>query len=1614
MANLKETLAIEVNYLKALQKNGESTLKSAQTVMKELGKYTAKANEKIAELPAGVKQTAIQNKIAKAKRDETPELYGTAANTLKKNLQELIEEVPKYDRTSGKTISDLMQVTKKLTDRIIALENMVTAGSVEKDPDTFRKEIAQCKKDWNRKSKELDTILKRIQAALNGMDVEVSKYSKDPVNLSTGNFVYDRLDMKIAGSVPLFFHRYYNSIDRKSGALGGNWKHNYEIRLQSVDNIITIWLEDGREESFFESGNGYESITGSIHTLQKTDTGYRYGEGYGKNYLFDFSGNLLVLSDANQNSIRFTYSEDNRLQQADSLSGTLYYIYNETGMLEKVQDHTGRSVLLQYKDGRLYKIITPEGADYSYTYGTDGILRSIVNPQKVMVVKNRFDKEARTKKQSFPDGGIMKFSYDDENQTVTLTERNGGETVYEHDERYRNVRTVYTDGEECWTYNQNNQKTSYTDKNGNRTVYAYDSLGNLIRIIDACGNATNITYGGHQRPVHIKTPDGAEWKFSYDNRGNLIKQVDACGNVTQLQYNEEGRPIKVIQADHSETILRYDERGNVTTVIHPDGGTLCYTYDDLNRITETADENGNTIRYVYDKADRITRVTNEEGNTRSYSYNKSGMVTEIIDFDGNKILRGYNALNKLEWKTDKEGNTTRYVYDLMWNISKVILPNAGEILYRYNELEQLECITNPLGGSLFYHYDKNGNIIRIENAQGDAVTYTYDELNKKTGETDALGNERRIYYDGMGRVVREVDAMERTFDTVYDLNGNTTAEVDISNGGMAYTYDCMGRIQTMTDGAGRVREYTYDICGRVQEIKDFDGRKVSYIYDRKGNITCKTDSTGTEYHYVYDKMNRLMEVRNGEYILQSYTYDAMGNQRSVTDANGNRTQYHYTPNGYMDQVTDPAGNVTSYVYDAMGQLEKIVYPSEEEERTIVYERNLAGQVTKVTDALGNTEIYEYDCYGRMTGKTDRNGQYTQFQYNAMGDVTHIQYADEREVYLSYDPLRQLKELQDWTGTTQFIKDEAGRTKEVIDSFGNTVAYEWGALGERKSVIYPDGQRIIYQYDPYLNLREVTVGTGKTVYAYDKNGRLSEKQHANGMRSCYTYTPEGRLESLLHMDKNGILDRFLYTYDAEGNRIAEERERRNLPDESGSYRYIYDMLGRLIAVEKDGEQIRSYEYDAYGNRIVERRKSGEIQYTYNKGNQLVTRKNESETQEYTYDANGSLLQVRSNEAVLMDYRYDSAGNMVFAKTQKGSAQYQYNGFGKKIGLEIGIAERGGDKQTERIQYILDHTKDYNNLLQRKAGKGTETYFWDGSLLSAAYVTEDYLQDQTNAEGSLTYLLDPLGSPLHLGNAAGAVTEDYGYDVFGEDIYTEKDMIADSLLCGKQPFGFTGYERDVVSGLYYAQARRYDAKNGRFTGRDIIKGNIGKLQSQNEYSYCLGNPLAYVDKDGKAPDRTDGSPGKDLKNFEDVYYLNAEDGAKGAGHAAILLVEDEGEGYYYSMAKKGKFTSYTLTSEQVNNLLEQGEIDPDSQDTDTDVDNSTEPYNRYIKKSVTDTEADKMIKEAEKHNQDSYNLVFNNCNQVATEILNAGGHNYTKKIIPNHMYDYLRKEAGWEKE
>ena len=81
--------------------------------------------------------------------------------------------------------------------------------------------------------------------------------------------------------------------------------------------------------------------------------------------------------------------------------------------------------------------------------------------------------------------------------------------------------------------------------------------------------------------------------------------------------------------------------------------------------------------------------------------------------------------------------------------------------------------------------------------------------------------------------------------------------------------------------------------------------------------------------------------------------------------------------------------------------------------------------------------------------------------------------------------------------------------------------------------------------------------------------------------------------------------------------------------------------------------------------------------------------------------------------------------------------------------------------------------------------------------------------------------------------------YGYDRRGRR--KEEEESGGSGLQGQ--LRYTSYSFDPVIGKYFAQARFYDAEQGRMMGKDPVKRGV------NGYPYCDNDPVNYVDPTGE---------------------------------------------------------------------------------------------------------------------------------------------------------------------
>lgn len=404
---------------------------------------------------------------------------------------------------------------------------------------------------------------KAIEDSLLGTDPDAVETSIDPVNLSTGNFIYDFEDLAIDGEIPLSFHRYYNSKDSRISVLGKSFRHNYEIYLNvNDDGEVDIIMEDGQHKVFAVENGVYYGKNTATDFLTRDKQHFYLKDVDDNTYIFDKDKKLIRIENRNNLGISLTYDEDKLLiKVVNDYGDCLNYEYDEkTNLLARVFDHTGRDVVITYSDEKRIKTVCSAlGKNISYEYASNGRIKDIVNSQKIHTVENIYDKKFRVIRQLFSDGGSMSFEYDDENHTVTQTERNGVQTIFVHDGQYRNTEIRYADGTvEKFVYNDKNQCIKYTDRLGRIQRMSYDNRGNLIQKIDALKRRLNMTYDASGRLLSMSINGIQKVKNDYDAKGNLVRTEDSTGNGVTVINDKHGRPIERQYPDGSRSAVTYD------------------------------------------------------------------------------------------------------------------------------------------------------------------------------------------------------------------------------------------------------------------------------------------------------------------------------------------------------------------------------------------------------------------------------------------------------------------------------------------------------------------------------------------------------------------------------------------------------------------------------------------------------------------------------------------------------------------------------------------------------------------------------------------------------------------------------------------------------------------------------------------------------------------------------------------------------------------------------------------------------------------------------------------------------------------------------------------------
>ncbi len=148
---------------------------------------------------------------------------------------------------------------------------------------------------------------------------------------------------------------------------------------------------------------------------------------------------------------------------------------------------------------------------------------------------------------------------------------------------------------------------------------------------------------------------------------------------------------------------------------------------------------------------------------------------------------------------------------------------------------------------------------------------------------------------------------------------------------------------------------------------------------------------------------------------------------------------------------------------------------------------------------------------------------------------------------------------------------------------------------------------------------------------------------------------------------------------------------------------------------------------------------------------------------------------------------------------------------------------------------------------KGSTTVERLYLGGNAYSAPAV---YVKQ--NGTWNIYYLgRDYLGSITHIMNSSGNLTQELSYDAWGR----LRNPVNQTLYAiGNEPAlflgrGYTGHEHLLMFGLVNMNARLYDPVIARFLSPDPYIQSPFDTQNFNRYSYCMNNPLLYMDPSGE---------------------------------------------------------------------------------------------------------------------------------------------------------------------
>lgn len=1002
------------------------------------------------------------------------------------------------------------------------------------------------------------------------------------------------------------------------------------------------------------------------------------------------------------------------------------------------------------------------------------------------------------------------YTYDDNGNLLSITDRNGFGVVNSDSTYYQTLRQELGYATVVANLSENDKdelREAFTSR------FTYDANGNLLTSTDNAGYVTTYTYTDFNQvetilgPATEAAPNGALTQFVYDAKQNLIKQTDPSGDIIEFGYDDFG---------NLKTQTRYLNGTDVNTATALQKQITEYSYDQWGNNNQTrtlvspADgataEQWITTTAIYDHFGNALSITDGEGNITRFTYDGDNRVLTIVEAADTNLARTttnvYDAVgNRIAFTTEWDGRTVTQIYDKNDRLLETLNPATDATDSRRTIFAYIETMAaaDARGYTDIEETDARNNTTTYRyNARQELVEVISPELLGEDGVTLTAYTET-MAYDHEGNTISMVDRRGNTTQYVYDTRGQLWVQTLADTHVIRYSYDANAALVSLVAGmqldAGKRQTtlYKYDEEGQLIEEIDGEGHSTHYDYDAAGNLTrivvaddkAAAIAADNVTEFTYDLANRqvlttyaaVADPNNpGQMIryTESSTFDGNGNAVATTDANGHTTLVSYDALNRAFRITDAVGTVTEFSYDEDDNTTRISVTGEdsvEAAQVTTYSYNEFNELQAQTSAVGNALLSsDSDIYQRLRfelGYTKDDG----------GSIV---------AKLAADLTSQERTAIEAAFTAQYVYDRMGNTVSESEGGGGVSYYQYDELGRVVASLSAAGTLTTFFYDGSGNPRVTRTYNG--IYTL-VNGSVPEPDRQDVyFEQTAEFDVFNRLRKLDQPNPGSTNQRTEWNYDNFGNLISQQE---GIGDAALATTYSYDNANRLLTIIEGATYTTQLTLDERGN-ILERIEAKDLEkersttYTYDHQNRLATETNaHGVVTHYAYDGLGNIAAQRvfdsnsPNATLLSEQRfiYDDLNQLQETIDElQYRTLYHYDERGNTTQIDYAVGEL--EAYSELFEFDAN-----DNLVVKTNGEGDRTEYFYDSKDNLIKVTEAV---GTDIERSSTYIYDDDNREIERQEASG--TTSLYYDSRG------------NLIATQTPNGqITAYVYDAVSQL-----------------------------------------------------------------------------------------------------------------------------------------------------------------------------------------------------------------------